>query len=169
MKIKSTDIKAKLEKLNKDITNNWIIIRTENLVENGFKRHYDMKALLDDINKKAIDRIQTKLDQFCINIGFKSRSDFPKDSIYPIIFELSEKNEQFVQLGIIIEKSTINPTLKMKKGKKNLKQNEELTRDYLNKLRNNLQLEINGLKKKLADFNDAAELDTSGAYMYLAA
>lgn len=57
----------------------------------------------------------------------------------------------------------------MKKGKKNLKQNEELTRDYLNELRNNLQLEINGLKKKLADFNDAAELDTSGAYMYLAA
>ena len=62
MKIKSTEIKAKLEKLNKDITNNWMIIRTENLVENGFKRHYDMKALLDDINKKAIDRIQTKLD-----------------------------------------------------------------------------------------------------------
>lgn len=52
MKIKSTEIKAKLEKLNKDITNNWMIIRTENLVENGFKRHYDMKALLDDINKK---------------------------------------------------------------------------------------------------------------------
>ena len=114
MKIKSTEIKAKLEKLNKDITNSWMIIRTENLVENGFKRHYDMKALLDDINKKAIDRIQTKLDQFCINLGFKSR-------------------------------------------------------DYLNKLRNNLQLEINGLKKKLADFNDMAELDTSKAYMYLAA
>ena len=57
----------------------------------------------------------------------------------------------------------------MKKGKKNLKQNEELTRDYLNKLRNKLQLEINGLKKKLADFNDMAELDTSKAYMYLAA
>lgn len=169
MKIKSTEIKAKLEKLNKDITNSWIIIRTENLVENGFKRHYDMKALLDDINKKAIDRIQTKLDQFCINLGFHSRSDFPKDSIYPIIFELSEKNEQFVQLGIIIEKSTINPITKMKKGKKNLKQNEELTRDYLNKLRNNLQLEINGLKKKLADFNDDAELDTTKAYMYMAA
>ena len=57
----------------------------------------------------------------------------------------------------------------MKTVKKNLKKNEELTRDYLNKLRNNLQLEINGLKKKLADFNDAAELDTTSAYMYLAA
>ena len=51
MKIKSTEIKAKLEKLNKDITNNWMIVRTEKIVENGFKRHYDMKALLDDINK----------------------------------------------------------------------------------------------------------------------
>ena len=45
MKIKSTEIKAKLEKLNKDITNSWMIIRTENLVENGFKRHYDMKIV----------------------------------------------------------------------------------------------------------------------------
>lgn len=169
MKIKSTDIKAKLEKLNKDITHNWIILRTENLVDNGFKRHYDMKGLLDEINKKAIDRIQTKLDQLCINLGIKSRKDFPKESIYPIIFELSEKNEQFVQLGILIDKSTINPILKMKKGKKNLKKNEELTHDYLTKLKNNLQLEINGLKKKLTDYNENAELDTSSAYMHLAA
>ena len=48
MKIKSTEIKAKLEKLNKDITNSWMIIRTENLVEKWVsKRHYDMKALLE--------------------------------------------------------------------------------------------------------------------------
>ena len=64
MKIKSTEIKAKLEKLNKDITNNWMIIRTENLVENGFKRHYDMKALLDDINTVSYTHLTlpTKLE-----------------------------------------------------------------------------------------------------------
>lgn len=36
-------------------------------------------------------------------------------------------------------------------------------------MKNNLQLQIIDLKKKLADFNDAAELDLDKAYMYLAA
>ena len=166
MKMRSTDIKQKLEKLNKDMSHYWGIIRSENVVENGFKRHYDMKSLLEIIQSNAIERVRLKMDQLCINLGFKSRSMFPKESIYPIIFELSEKNEQFVQLGLI---KTINSTLKMKKGKKRLSVNEELTSDYINKLKNGLQLEINGLKKKLTDFNSAAELDISDAYMYMAA
>lgn len=169
MKIKSTEIKAKLEKLHKDITWQWNIIRTENKVEKGYIRRYNMKALLDDIQNKANDRIQYKLDQLCINLGFKSRADLPKESIYPTIFKLSEINEQFVQIGILIEKATIDPSYKMKKGKKNLKIEEELTRDYLTKIKNGLQLEIIDLKKKLADFNEAAELDLEKAYMFLAA
>lgn len=169
MKIKSTEIKAKLEKLHKDITWQWNIIRTENKVEKGYTRRYNMKALLDDIQSKANDRIQYKLDQLCINLGFKSRADLPKESIYPTIFKLSEINEQFVQIGILIEKATIDPSYKMKKGKKNLKIEEELTRDYLTKIKNGLQLEIIDLKKKLADFNEAAELDLEKAYMFLAA
>ena len=169
MKMKSTDIKTKLDNLHKTITWQWNIIRSENKVEKGFKRHYDMKALLFDIKSKAEERIQTKLDQLCINMGFASRADLPKDCIYPTIFKLSEINEQYVQIGILIERATINPTIKMKKGKKNLKEEEELTRDYLTKLRNDLQLEIIELKKKLADFNEKAELDIDKAYMYLAA
>lgn len=169
MKMKSTDIKTKLEKLNKDISYNWNIIRTENMVSNGYKRHYDMKAILNDINMKANDRVQTKLDQLCINLGLKARIDFPKESIYPTIFKLSEVNEQYVQIGIIIDKYTINPIAKMKSGKKNMDVNEELTRAYLTKLKSDLQLQILDLKKKLTDFNDAAELDLSKAYMYLAA
>ena len=47
--------------------------------------------------------------------------------------------------------------------------NEELTRDYISKLSNNLSLEINGLRKKLSDFNEKAELDTSTAFTYLTA
>lgn len=169
MKMKSTDIKAKLEKLHKDITWQWYIIRSENKVEKGYKRRYDMKSLLEDIFSKAEERIQYKLDQLCINLGFKNRADLPKESIYPTIFKLSEINEQFVQIGILIDKSTIDPSYKMKKGKKNLKEDEELTRDYLNKIKNNLQLQIIDLKKKLDDFNEAAELDLDKAYMYLAA
>lgn len=164
--MKSTDIKTKLDKLNKEITNYWHIIRTENIIDNGMKRHYDMKALLNVIQTNATERIQLKMDQLCINLGFKKRSDFPSESIYPIIFELSEKNEQYVQLGLI---KTIDPNIKMKKGKKKMSINEELTRDYISKLMNNLSLEINGLRKKLSDFNEKAELDTSTAFTYLTA
>lgn len=169
MKTKSTEVKTKLEKLHKDISWQWNIIRSENKVEKGYKRRYDMKSLLEDIFSKAEERIQCKLDQLCINMGFKSRADLPKDCIYPTIFKLSEINEQYVQIGIIIDKATIDSSYKMKKGKKNLKEEEELTRDFLNKMKNNLQLQIIDLKKKLADFNDAAELDLDKAYMYLAA
>lgn len=169
MKMKSTDIKTKLEKLHKDITWQWSIIRSENKVEKGYKRHYDMKGLLSDIKSKANERIQCKLDQLCINMGFKSRADLPNECIYPTIFKLSEINEQYVQIGIVIDKATIDPNYKMKKGKKNLKECEELTRDYLTRLKNNLQLQIIDLKKKLSEFNAAAELDLDKAYMFLAA
>lgn len=161
--MKSTDIKAKLDKINKETTNFWHIIRTENVVENNFKRHYDLKALISLIKNNGNARIRLKLDQMCINLGIKTRAEFPSNSIYPIIFELSEKNEQFVQLGLI---KTIDPTFKMKKGKKRINVNEEITRDYIEKLKNELALEINGLRKKLSDFNENAELDLSTEYSY---
>lgn len=165
-KMKSTDIINNREKFDKEIKRLWGIIRTENLIDKGAKRNYDMKAILHLIEDYANKRIQAKLDSMAINLGFTKRSDFPKDSIYPTIYTLSEKNEIFVQLGLI---PTINPSLKAKIGKKKLYKEEELTADYINKLKNNLQLEINALRKKLEDFNSKAELDISSAYLYLAA
>ena len=96
-------------------------------------------------------------------------ADFPKESIYPIIYTLSERNELYVHLDKVLKIATINPILKAKLGKKKLYKTEELTADYIKKLMIPLQLEINGLKKKLEDFNSKAELDIDKAYMYLAA
>lgn len=169
MNMKSTDIILNRKKLDNDIKRMWNIIRTENLIGKDQKRNYDMKALLTSIGMSAEQRIQTKLDSIAINMGYKSRADFPKESIYPIIYKLSEKNEYYVQLEIILKTATINSTLKAKLGKKKLSKTEELTADYIKKLMNSTQLEINGLKKELEDFNSKAELDISKAYMYLAA
>lgn len=166
-KIKSTNIINNREKLDKDIKRMWGIIRTENLIDKGAKRNYDMKALLNNIFSMANERIQTKLDSLCINLGYTTRADFPKDSIYPIIYTLSEKNEQYVHLEIILKTATINPTLKTKLGKKKLSKSEELTSDFIKKSMTNLQLEINNLKKKLEDYNSKAELDISKNYLYL--
>lgn len=165
-KIKSTEIIENRKKYDKEIKKMWNIIRTENLIDKNATRNYDMKALLDTITEMSNNRIQTKLDSIAINLGFKSRKDFPKESIYPIIYTLSEKNEYLVQLGSI---PTINPGLKAKLGKKKLFKTEEITADYITKLKNKLQLEINALKKKLEDFNSNAEIDISTVYMYLAA
>lgn len=169
MNMKSTDIILNRKKLDNDIKRMWNIIRTENLISKDQKRNYDMKALLASIGMSAEQRIQTKLDSIAINMGYKSRADFPKESIYPTIYKLSEKNEYYVQLEIILKTATINSTLKAKLGKKKLSKTEELTADYIKKLMNSTQLEINGLKKELEDFNSKAELDISKAYMYLAA
>lgn len=96
-KIKSTEIIENRKKYDKEIKKMWNIIRTENLIDKNATRNYDMKALLDTITEMSNNRIQTKLDSIAINLGFKSRKDFPKESIYPIIYTLSEKNEYLVQ------------------------------------------------------------------------
>lgn len=165
--IKSTEIIANRENLDKEIKRWWGTIRSENLIEKGWTRNYDVKRLLTvTIPELAEKRIQAKLDSIAINLGFKSRKDFPKECIYPIIYSLSEKNEYLVQIGLI---PTINPGLKTKLGKKKLFKTEVITSDFITSLKNKLQLEINALKKKLEDFNKNAELDISNAYMYLAA
>ena len=164
--MKSTEIIAKRDKLSKDITRNWNIIMSENKVEKGYKRNYEMKELLSKIIDLGNERINVKLDSLCINLGFKNRSMLPKESIYPIIYKLSEKTELYTKLGMV---DTINPDLKRKKGKDKLKYTEELTFDYIQNLRNKLQLEINELRKNLEDFNENFDFNTESAYMFLAA
>lgn len=163
---KSTIINDTRKSLDKEINKYWSIIINENIVEKGKTRNYDLKEVLKTIEKLADERIQNKLDSITINLGFTSRDQFPKESIYPTIYTLSEKNEMFTRLGCI---KTIDTKLKTKLGKKKLYFTEELTSDYITKLKNNLQLEINALRKKLDEFNATHELDVSSAYMMLAA
>ena len=166
MKKKSTEIIDLRKKLDKDIAYYWKIIASENVMKNGTTRQYDLKELLRLINDLSNQRIQAKLDSLIINLGFSKRSDLPANSIFPTIYELSEKNEQLVKLRIL---ETIDPRVKRLKGKKGLKVNEEITADYKKKLMDELQLEINRLSKILYDFNEKAELDISSAYMSLVA
>ena len=72
--------------LSKEIMKNWGIIRSENLIDKSASRNYDMKALLNRIEKLAKERIKMKLYTQLINMGFAKFSDLPKNSLYPIIF-----------------------------------------------------------------------------------
>ena len=49
------------DNLSKEITRNWGIIRSENLIDKSEKRNYDMKALLSLIEKLSKERIKMKL------------------------------------------------------------------------------------------------------------
>lgn len=152
----SNNIIAKLKNISVEITKHWSIIKSENVAPKGYARQYDLKKVIARIAKLSDDRIQHKLYQQAINMGYTSMKDFPSNSNYVNIFTLSELREQYVQLGLV---KTIDPNLKAKKGKAKLNNTEELTAQYIANLRAAINLKIVNVTKKLDDFNNAAELD----------
>lgn len=164
--MKSKDIIIARKKLDNDITRYWKILRTENIIPKGMERHYDMKNMLEIIEKLSKERVQIKLYLQCINMGLKKLSDLPEENNYENIFLLSEKKEQLKQLEYI---KTIDPKIKRAKGKKGLKVTEELTFQYIAKLKSNLQLEINKLEKDIEDFNENLEFEIETPMLALTA
>lgn len=166
MKMTSTNIKNNIKKLDEDINRNWNIIYKENVAPKGYKRKYDLKKVYNLIIELGLKRAQAKLDLLAVNLGFKSRKEFPVNSIYHTIYFLSEKNELFNRLTHV---ETIDIKLKRKKSKKGLLQTEELSGQYIKQLKKNLELEIVGYQKELSEFNENSEFDTDGAYLSIAA
>lgn len=147
------------EKIDKKINFYHDVLKTENIVNKNSKRNYNLKKVITKIFDLSHQRVLAKLDNLCINLGYKSRTELPKSSIYPIIYELSEKTELIVRLSKI-------PTL----PKKNPSKTEELNKGYINNLINGLKLEAISLRNKLEIFNNEENLfDYSGGYVYYAA
>lgn len=162
MNIKSKNIIDKRNKLNKDITKYWNIIRQENIMsKNAIKAQmgsgFDLKALYNTIIQLSNNRIKTKLFLQAINMGYTNFSELKENTNYEDIYTLNEKKEQLVQLGMI---KCISVTYKAKMGK-NIKIAETFTKQKIDQLKNDLQLEINNLEKKIEDFNDKTELTIS--------
>lgn len=164
--ITSKYIITQRKELSNEITKYWNIIKNENVIPVGATRNFDLKKLLELIQEKAEERLLLKLYLQCINMGYKKFSELPLTNNYMAIFTLSEKTEQLFHLNKI---KTIDPKLKRSKGKKNLQTTEELTADYINNMKNKLQLEINKLNKDIEEFNNKAELDLESAPLSLAA
>lgn len=173
MKSITTNIKpniliTKRDKLTDEISRYWRIIKTENVIKKGFKRNYDLKALLVTIHAMYDELLIVKLRIQCANMGMKFK-DLPKDANIINIYKLSSLNEYYVKLGELIEKHTINPVLKAKKGKRALTITEELTRSYLRGKQNECTLNLNELRKAIADFNDNTDLSDNSAPLFLIA
>ena len=153
--MKATEIINKRQTLSSNITNYWSIIRSENKINKSQKRNYDIKAVYENIKKMAEERILIKLYQQCINMGYKSTEEMPKDCLFPLIFQLAELQEQNVQLSLI---PTLDPNKKIIKGKKALNETEEMTSAFIVKERVSINLKINEIKKKISEFNEKKEL-----------
>ena len=89
------------ESLSKDITRMWGILYTENVTEKNYKRNYDMKAIFKKVLDMSEKRVDAKLKIQLINMGYKKQSETPSSWLYPLIYQLSEKNELFVKLGTL--------------------------------------------------------------------
>lgn len=133
----------------KEITQLWYFIKAENVVPVNYKRHYSPKACFKKIEDFAKERILTKLFAQAINMGYSNMEDFPKDSLYFAIFELSEVVEQLVHLQKV-------KTLKSSRGKG--KMNEELSATFIKQKVSELQKKELELRKKIEEYNKAKKL-----------
>lgn len=164
MKIQSKAIIDKRNKLSKDITHYWLIIRRENIMGKKQIRNYDLAEVMNQITQMADNRVKAKLFAQAINMGYKTFAEFKENTNYESIFLLSEKNETLVQLGLI---PILNPAVKASKGKGKLDLSEIFTSAKIRAMKKKIQIEINALNKKIEDFNNKAELEIDDSYAKL--
>lgn len=166
IKIGAKNIINMRNSLSKDMTYYWKIIKNENIMAPEMKRNFDLNAVYSSIIAKSEQRVKTKMLIQAINMGYSifDLEKFETETNYKNIYELSEKNELFVQLGLI-------KTLKKPKDKTKTvsKKTEIFTAAKIRALKKKLQLEINKLTKAIEDFNTNAEIEVDISYGWLLA
>ena len=154
------------DKLSNEISKYWNIISKQNVLPKMLKRTHDLKKLYTEITALADQRALVKLKLIAINMGYKKFSDLPTELNQYDVFKLCELNEIKVKLQRI---PILNPTLKAKKGKKELTKSEELTSNWIKARIQEIDIKIIKLQEKLTKFNEEAEFDDSEAPLALAA
>ena len=168
LEIKGNTLINERNRITNDINRYWNIIATENVVKKGTIRNYDLKALLNQIKALYEQLVIIKLRIQCANMGIKIK-DLPRNANIINIYKLSAYNEYFVKIDEMLRKHTINPIIKIKKGKKALSVTEELTYSYLKNIKDKIAIECNQLRKDIANFNDNNDLSDDTIPLFLVA
>lgn len=168
LEIKGNTLINERNRITNDINRYWNIIATENVVKKGTIRNYDLKALLNQIKALYEQLVIIKLRIQCANMGIKIK-DLPRNANIINIYKLSAYNEYFVKIDEMLRKHTINPVIKIKKGKKALSITEELTYSYLKNIKDKIAIECNQLRKDIANFNDNNDLSDDTVPLFLVA
>lgn len=151
----ATEIIKNRDFLTHSMAEDWKKIQLTNVINKNETPMYNCKAIIENIKKMSQERITYKLYAQAINMGYKDFCEFPATSLYSVIYEISEINSLIVQIGLI---PTINPTLKLKKGKASLSKKEDITAAYKTKLINELSKRKLVLEQKRDEFNNKATL-----------
>ena len=165
----SKDIIATRDNLCKTKTKYWRIIKSENVISNNAKKAglgtgYDLKALYNQITQMSENLIKVKLMLNAINSGSTTFDyDEAKKTHYYNIYKACELKEMLAHWEEILKKHTLNPTAKAKAGKKGLGKTETFSSAKVTAIKKKLQLEINAIDKKIADFNDSATISIDDA------
>lgn len=168
IEIKANKLIDERNKLTTEISKLWNIIATENVLRKGNKRNYDLKQVLYRIKDLYETTILTKLKIQCINMGIKLK-DLPKDANIINIYKLSAYNEYCVKVDEMMRLHTINPTIKVKRGKRALSVTEELTHAYFEREKREYTLKTNELRKRIEEFNNNTEIEEEDVPLYLVA
>lgn len=165
MKLNSKDIIAQRDNLCKTKTKYWRIIKAENVMTKkakaaGMGSGFDLKALHNQILQMSDKLIKIKLMLNAINNGVTTFNfEEAKKTHYYTIYLACEKKEQLAQWEEILNKHTINPSIKAKAGIKGTGKIETFTSAKIASIKKNLQLEINKLDADIAKFNDTTTLE----------
>lgn len=160
LNIKGSKLIEERDQLTTQIAKLWNIIATENVIRKGCTRNYDMRSTLEHIKTLYDKMILVKLQIQCANMGIKLK-DLPKDANIINIYRLTAYNNFIVKVDEMMKKYTINPLVKIKKGKRKLAVTEELTYSYLEREKNRGLLEANKIRKEIENFNNNTEIDNT--------
>lgn len=149
---------------NIDITKKkyWKIIRAENVmsnkeIKNGLGSGFDLKNLYNEIMQMSEKLVYVKGMLFNLNMGQTTfdKESFKKTNNYSI-FMACEMKEAIAQLKMV---PTIDPSLKAKKGLKNLGKKETFTSAKIAALIKDLQLKANKYDAAMEKFNNETSID----------
>lgn len=160
LNIKCNKLIEERDQLTVQIAKMWDIIATENVIRKGCVRNYDMKMTLIHIKHLYDKVINVKLQIQCANMGIKLK-DLPENANIINIYRLTAYNNYIVKVDEMMKKHTINPLVKIKKGKRKLAVTEELTYSYLEREKNRYTLLANKIRKEIEDFNNNTEIDNT--------
>lgn len=160
LNIKCNKLIEERDQLTVQIAKMWDIIATENVIRKGCVRNYDMKTTLTHIKHLYDKVINVKLQIQCANMGIKLK-DLPENANIINIYRLTAYNNYIVKVDEMMKKHTINPLVKIKRGKRKLAVTEELTYSYLEREKNRYTLLANKIRKEIEDFNNNTEIDNT--------
>lgn len=153
------------KKIDSEINKSWSIIRHENLMskkarEANLGSGCDLKALYNRITQLQERRIKIKGILQALNMGVTSFNyeDFKKTNNYAI-FAACEAKEAIAHWKIVMQKSTINPTEKSKKGLAATGKSEIFTSAKITSLLKKLQLDANKFDAQLESFNNSTDIE----------